>query len=189
MNLTVEREGGYRVESIVYADGRRVGTASRTVEGVGSLRPEYARSGVRFYRFGATDIPPAAFSVDSAGENRTELDVTALLTNAGGDPPDARGVQLLPRRGSVRDGVIVDAVRVVASLDPTENVSVNATRRSTELSVSDFERDGTSDPERMSEPTAADAERETATDGPGFGALEALATLLVAVGAVRRWSA
>jgi hypothetical protein len=43
-NLTVERAGDYRIEAAVFADGERRASGSRTVRGLGSLTPPYARS-------------------------------------------------------------------------------------------------------------------------------------------------
>jgi hypothetical protein len=80
-NLTVPREGGYRVETAVYVDGRRVETGSRTVSGLSALTPPRARSTVQFADRSA--VPALAVSVADAGANRTTLAVTASLENGG----------------------------------------------------------------------------------------------------------
>jgi hypothetical protein len=50
-NLTVDREGGYRIETIVFQDGRRVAEGARQVRGVGALQPAYARTSIGFHPF------------------------------------------------------------------------------------------------------------------------------------------
>jgi PGF-CTERM protein len=85
-NLTVPREGGYRIETVVYRDGERVAAGSKTIRGMEALKPPYARSSVRFTDSEA--LPPVSFSVDRAGEDRTTLALAATLTNEGGDVTD-----------------------------------------------------------------------------------------------------
>lgn len=88
-NITVPREGGYRIESIVYQDGRRVATNGKEVRGVGTLQPAYTRTPVEFYRFDtaqSNDLPAIEFSVANTSENRSRLNVSTYLTNTGNQP-------------------------------------------------------------------------------------------------------
>ncbi|AUV82831.1 PGF-CTERM sorting domain-containing protein [Salinigranum rubrum] len=80
-NLTVEREGGYRIEATVFRDGERVGSGGKTVSGLEALTPEYARTSVGFTDSAA--LPAVSFSVASVSQNRTTLDLAATLTNRG----------------------------------------------------------------------------------------------------------
>ncbi len=77
-----------------------------------------------------------------------------------------------------RDGVVVGATSVKASLDPSEPVPENETQRDIGLETGDFERD------QPREPQAAETERDreytSGQDGPGFGVAGALAALLAA---------
>lgn len=72
-----------------------------------------------------------------------------------------------------RDGVVVGATSVSASLDPTESVPENETRRDVGIETGDFERDTPSRPEQTEQ-----AQDTAGGGGPGFGAVGALAALL-----------
>lgn len=95
-NLTVPRDGGYRIETAVYVDGRRVETGSRTVQGLSALTPPRARSTVAF----ATDgpIPPLSVSVAEAGGDRTTLAVTSSLENRGDEAVGDLAVRIVVRQ-------------------------------------------------------------------------------------------
>ncbi|MFB6124217.1 MAG: PGF-CTERM sorting domain-containing protein [Haloferacaceae archaeon] len=95
-NLTVAREGGYRIETVVYRDGERVASGSKTIRGLEALKPPYARSSVRFTDSEA--LPPVSFSVERAGEERTTLALAATLTNTGGDVADDLRVTFVLRQ-------------------------------------------------------------------------------------------
>ncbi|WP_254537598.1 DUF7490 domain-containing protein [Halomarina litorea] len=109
-NLTVAREGGYRIESVVYVADRRVETAARTVSGLDGLRPPYLRSGLQFHRFSGADLPAVEFSVRSAGDGRTTLDVSAFLTNTGDDP--ATDLELVVKARQADSNIVADEARV-----------------------------------------------------------------------------
>lgn len=81
--LTVERDGSYRLEILVYQGRQRVSAGGKRIAGLGSLTPEYARTSVSFHRFDRGDLPPISFSVERAGANRTTLNTSAYLTNHG----------------------------------------------------------------------------------------------------------
>jgi hypothetical protein len=211
-NLSVPREGGYRIDTIVYEDGRRVRTAETTVRGVGTFDGAPA------------DLPAVEYSVRSTEGNRTTLNVSAYLTNAGDEPAgDVRLVvtarqvdsNIVADRASTavgdvrpgrtvtpgvtlevpsqynyyldavlwRDGVIVSTARAPASLDPTEIVPTNTTTRETGLRVGDFDEEEEAEPRE-----AATPEPTTGGEGSGFGLLAATAALLGAGLLARRWS-
>jgi PGF-CTERM protein len=95
-NLSVEREGGYRVRAVVYRDGQRVDSGARELAGLEALTPPYARSSVRFAD--AEALPPVSFSVVSTGGNRTTLALQAALTNGGDDTPQDLRVTMTLRQ-------------------------------------------------------------------------------------------
>lgn len=84
-NLSVERAGGYRIETVVFRDGERIAEGSKEVQGVGSLKPAYARTSVRFHWQNGDGLPPVEYTVSDAGDNRTALNVSTYLTNEGDD--------------------------------------------------------------------------------------------------------
>ena len=91
-NLTVPREGGYRIEVAVYRDGERIETGRKEVRGLGALDPPYARSTVRFTETTAA-LPAVSFTVADVSGNRTTLSLSAALTNAG-DAPSADDLEV-----------------------------------------------------------------------------------------------
>jgi PGF-CTERM protein len=84
-NLSVERSGGYRVETVLYRDGERVDLGARSVSGVGTLDPAYEDVGVAFHDFEdeRAAFPSVEYSVERTDGNRVTLDVSAYVTNAG----------------------------------------------------------------------------------------------------------
>jgi len=227
-NLSVERDGGYRLETVVYRDGERVAEASREVRGVGTLQPAYARNDVEFHRFGGVGFPSVEYTVSDADGERADIDVTAFLTNTGDDTAGdlrlevkarqvdsnivadraetsvdgvrpgrtvAPGVTLTVPEGYNyyldatlwSDDVIVATARSTATLDPSETVPENTTRRDVGLEVSDFTDEDDREP-REPEPTPAEAEASRG-DSPGFGVGVALVALLGSALLARRWSA
>lgn len=87
-NLTVEREGGYRIDTILYKEGRRVDMESKRVDGVGNLQPNFATSTVKFHRF--QTHPPIEYSIQNVEGNTVTLGVTSYLTNTGNRTGDLR---------------------------------------------------------------------------------------------------
>lgn len=127
-NLTVPREGSYRFEVAAYEDGRRVGSGATTVSGVGSLTPDYARTSVRFERFGDSGIPSVSYSVANVSGDRVRLATRSHLTNTGdGSVGDLRLVVVARQAESniVADRKTVD----VGEIRPgrTAEVAVNLT--------------------------------------------------------------
>jgi PGF-CTERM protein len=125
-NLTVEREGGYRIEATVFRDGERIGSGGKRVSGLEALTPEYARTSVGFADTEA--LPPISFSVGSVEGERTTLDLSAALTNRGDDPSEDLRVTVVLRQA---DSNIVAArsSEAVGTIRPgrTETVDTQVT--------------------------------------------------------------
>ena len=95
-NLTVSREGGYRIETAVYVDGRRTEAGSRTIRGLSALTPPRAQSTVAFADRGT--LPPLSVSVAEASGNRTTLEVTSSLENGGDEAVGDLAVRIVVRQ-------------------------------------------------------------------------------------------
>lgn len=128
-SVTVPREGGYEVRTILYADGQRVDTARATVSGVAALKPPHARSSVAFHDF--PDRPSVEYTVETAAEDRVTLDVSSYLTNGGDETESDLRLVVTARQA--------DSAVVAARTDRTVG-SVEAGRTATpsvELTVPD----------------------------------------------------
>lgn len=113
--VTVPREGGYEVRTILYVDGERVDTARATVSGVEALTPPHARSNVEFHRF--HQQPAVEYTVESAGEDRVTLDVASYLTNTGDEPESDLRLVVTARQADA-NVVAARAERTVGTVDP-----------------------------------------------------------------------
>jgi hypothetical protein len=116
-NLTVRREGSYRIETYVYRNGTRIDEGRRTVAGLEALQPDYVDTAVGFTR--SEVVSPIAVSVVDAGETgpnasgraRVTLGVAASLTNEGDEPSGDLRVELVARQADsnlVADRTSVD---------------------------------------------------------------------------------
>ncbi|WP_248896197.1 DUF7490 domain-containing protein [Haloplanus halobius] len=125
-NLTVEREGGYRIQAVVYRDGQRIDSGGRELQGLAALQPPYARSDVAFAS--ADALPPVSFSIVETNDNRTTLAVQAALTNDGDEQPENLRVTLTLRQAD--SNIVADQTSVpVGSIRPgrTETVEAQST--------------------------------------------------------------
>ncbi|MFC7250343.1 PGF-CTERM sorting domain-containing protein [Halomicroarcula sp. GCM10025324] len=132
-DVTVEREGGYRMETIVYADGERRTTGRTEVRNVDALTPAYAESSVSFHRFENTDVPLRAISyrIESVADNRTTLNVSVYFTNRGDEPAGDLTLRLRARQAD--SNVIADETRLsVGQIRPGRTETIDA-----ELTVPD----------------------------------------------------
>ncbi|WP_324757931.1 DUF7490 domain-containing protein [Haloarcula sp. GH36] len=132
-NLTVERQGDYRIETIVYADEQRRTFGRTTVRNVDALTPSYAKSTVSFQEFENADVPLRAISyrIESVEDNRTTMNVSVFLTNTGDEP--AGDLQLRLRARQAESNVIADESTIrVGQIRPGRTTTV-----STELTVPD----------------------------------------------------
>ena len=128
-NLTVERTGGYRIETVVYRDDARIAEGSKTVRGVGTLTPAYAETDVRFHWQGSDGLPPVEYTVADAGENRTTLNVSTYLTNEGDAASDRLRVTFTVRQAesnivAARQSVGVGAIEPGRTATPGVELAV-----------------------------------------------------------------
>lgn len=128
-SLRVDREGGYRLETTVFRDGRRVDRSTTEVQGMEALTPAYAETDVRFTE--SDVVPPLAVSVDAVDGNRTTLRVAASLTNAGDAPSEDLRVELLFRQADSnlvadRTSVDVGGIRPGRTTDAAATLTVPA---------------------------------------------------------------
>ncbi|WP_058367668.1 DUF7490 domain-containing protein [Haloparvum sedimenti] len=124
--LVVPREGGYRIETTVFADGERVASDSGTVRGVAALTPDYADRRVGFPDHRVW--PTLAVAVDEADGETATLRITASVTNRGDDPSEAVELAVLLRQSD--SNVVADrATTTVEAIRPgrTETVDVTVT--------------------------------------------------------------
>lgn len=130
-SLTVEREGGYRIETEVYADGRRATTHSGRVSNLDALVPMSARSPVRFHEFDDAGLEAISYRIVDVRDNESRLNVTTYLTNTGDDAAGDVEVQVRARQAD--SNVVADADTVtVGEIRPGRTRTV-----STELTVPD----------------------------------------------------
>jgi PGF-CTERM protein len=133
-NVSVPRDGDYRIQTVVYADGERVAGGRKTVNGVGGLQPHYARTGVTFHRFegfSAAEMPSIQFSIAEATGSEATLNVTAYLTNTGDRENEGLDVTFLARQAD--SNIVADRrVRRVGANRPGRTATP-----STRLSVPD----------------------------------------------------
>lgn len=111
-DLAIERAGDYDIEAVVYRNGTRLTTGSRTVYELGSLTPEYARTPIQFHRFDrrAGDLPTVSYSVARVEGGTATLNVSAYLTNAGDAPAGDLTLTLLARQAD--SNVVADRTTV-----------------------------------------------------------------------------
>jgi PGF-CTERM protein len=122
--LTVERAGGYRIETVVYQDGRRVDTGRKRVNGLQALVPAYARTPTQFVE--ESTLPPLGVSVREATDAETTLDITALLTNRGAAQPDDVQVSVIVRQAD--SNLVADrAAADVGTIDPGQTAETSMT--------------------------------------------------------------
>jgi len=127
-NLTVERSGGYRIETRVFANERRQTGHRGSVSNLGALTPESARSSIGFHDFGNADIPLEAISyrILSVEDNRTRLEVTTYLSNTGDDPTGGLDLRLRARQAD--SNVIADESTVrIGEIRPSRTETVTTT--------------------------------------------------------------
>lgn len=112
MNVSVPREGGYRLFTRVYENGSRVATGATRVSGVDSLTPEYATTPIQFHRFGSGErgLPVISYAIEEASNNRTTLRTQTYLTNRGDEA--AGGLELEVMARQVESNVVADRERV-----------------------------------------------------------------------------
>lgn len=132
-NLTVERAGGYRIETEVFADEQLRTTHTGTVSRLDALTPESARSPVEFHDFddSSAGFGAIAYRIEAVAANQSTLNVTAYLTNTGDEA--AGNVELQLRARQADSNVVADSsTTTVGEIRPGRTRPV-----STELAVPD----------------------------------------------------
>ncbi|WP_281194479.1 PGF-CTERM sorting domain-containing protein [Halorubrum sp. F4] len=123
-SLDVEREGGYRLETVVYADGERRSERTTRIAGVSALTPSYADSAVGFAD--GNVWPTVAVSVAETTEETATLSVSVSVTNRGDDASEEIDLRLLLRQAD--SNVIADeATETVDSVRPGRTDTVTTT--------------------------------------------------------------
>lgn len=123
-SVDVERAGGYRIETAVFADGERVDSQTTRVGGVEALTPEYADSRVGFTD--GTVWPTVAVSVREADNTTASLSVSLSVTNRGDEASDPLDLRVLLRQSE--SNVIADeATETVESVRPGRTDTVTTT--------------------------------------------------------------
>lgn len=100
----MEREGGYRIETVVFADGERRASQTTRVGGVAALTPDYADSRVGFTE--SNVWPTVAVSVSEADNQTATLSVSLSVTNRGDAVSEPLDLRVLLRQSE--SNVIAD---------------------------------------------------------------------------------
>jgi hypothetical protein len=129
VELTVPREGGYRVAVQLYDGGQRRGEVAREVRGVGALQPPAGRSSVQFHRFdrqpGNDTLPSVQTAVESVEDEEVTLNVSAYLTNQGGEAAGDLSVQFVLVQAE--SGIVAERTRVPVGSVPALHTVTPAT--------------------------------------------------------------
>jgi len=121
-NLTVSREGGYLIETIVFRDGERIDRATRSVSGLEALTPAYAESTVAFAETGS--VQPISVAVGSTDGGSVTLALSGALTNAGDAQTSDLEVTFTARQAE--SNVVADRVTVpVGEIRPGRTASID----------------------------------------------------------------
>ena len=123
-SVDVEREGGYRIETVVFADGERRATQTTRVGGVAALTPDYADSRVGFTE--SNVWPTVAVSVREADNQTATLSISMSVTNRGDAASEPLDLRVLLRQSE--SNVIADeASETVGEVRPGRTDTVTAT--------------------------------------------------------------
>ena len=122
--VTVEREGGYRIETVVFADGEFRERRTTRVDGVAALTPDYADTQVGFTE-GAV-WPTVAVSVVAADNETATLSTSLSVTNRGDEPSDDVELRLYIRQAE-SNVIAGEATETVGTVRPGRTDTVTAT--------------------------------------------------------------
>ncbi|WP_123620364.1 PGF-CTERM sorting domain-containing protein [Halorubrum sp. CSM-61] len=123
-SVDVDREGGYRIETVVFADGERRASQTTRVGGVAALTPDYADSRVGFTE--GNVWPTVAVSVREADNETATLSVSISVTNRGDGPSEPLDLRVLLRQSE--SNVIADeASETVGEVRPGRTDTVTTT--------------------------------------------------------------
>ncbi|QWC18725.1 PGF-CTERM sorting domain-containing protein [Halorubrum sp. 2020YC2] len=122
--VTVDREGGYRIETVVFVDGQHRERQTTRVAGVAALTPDYADT-----RVGFTDgdvWPTVAVSVVEADNETATLSASVSVTNRGDEPSEDVDLRLYLRQAE-SNVIAADATETVGTVRPGRTDTVTAT--------------------------------------------------------------
>ena len=122
--VTVEREGGYRIETVVFADGQRREQQTTRVAGVAALTPDYADTQVGFTE--GSVWPTVAVSVVEADNETATLSASVSVTNRGDEASDDVDLRLYLRQAE-SNVIAADATATVGTVRPGRTDTVTAT--------------------------------------------------------------
>jgi PGF-CTERM protein len=124
--VTVERQGGYRLLTLVYVNGTRVETGQTEVRGVGTLVPAYAQTRVAFHQFEGSDLPAVEYRVQDVQDNTTTMQVTTYLTNRGST--ESEDLRLVLTARQAESNIVADRTTVeVGQIQPGRTATPTAT--------------------------------------------------------------
>ena len=122
--VTVEREGGYRIETVVFADGQRREQQTTRVAGVAALTPDYADTQVGFTD--GTVWPTVAVSVVEADNETATLSASVSVTNRGDEASEDVDLRLYLRQAE-SNVIAADATETVGAVRPGRTDTVTTT--------------------------------------------------------------
>ncbi|WP_144921466.1 DUF7490 domain-containing protein [Halorubrum salsamenti] len=123
-SVDVDRVGGYRIETVVFADGERRASQTTRVGGVAALTPDYADSRVGFTE--GNVWPTVAVSVSEADNETATLSVSLSVTNRGDAVSEPLDLRVLLRQSE--SNVIADeASETVGEVRPGRTDTVTTT--------------------------------------------------------------
>ncbi|MCO8243110.1 PGF-CTERM sorting domain-containing protein [Haladaptatus sp. AB643] len=129
-NLSVERRGGYRIETVVFENGERIAEGGKEVRGVDALEPAYERTAVDFHWNGDTSgLPPIDYSIADVHDDTASLNVSTYLTNRGDDASENVRIVFVARQADSnivadRVSVPVGTIETGRTADPSATVTV-----------------------------------------------------------------
>ena len=122
--VEVEREGGYRIETVVFADGQRREERTTRIAGVAALTPDYADTRVGFTE--GTVWPTVAVSVVEADNETATLSTSISVTNRGDGPSEDLDLRVFLRQ-SESNVIAAEATETVGTVRPGRTDTVTAT--------------------------------------------------------------
>ncbi|QAU13647.1 PGF-CTERM sorting domain-containing protein [Halorubrum sp. BOL3-1] len=122
--VTVEREGGYRIETVIFANGERRTSRTTRVAGVAALTPDYADTRVGFTE-GAV-WPTVAVSVVDADNETATLSASLSVTNHGDEASEDIDLRLYLRQAE-SNVIAAEATETVGTVRPGRTDTVTAT--------------------------------------------------------------
>ena len=121
--ISVEREGGYRIDVVLFEDDRRLRRQSMQISGIGDLTPNIHDIGIR--------IQEMDFLVKNVTDSRVVIGVDLYLTNEGDSTSE--NLSMLVKAREVDAGLLADKVWITTGSIKKETTII----RSCEIAVPD----------------------------------------------------